>query len=78
MKEGEGEIMKGLMKLLVLLVVVLFISTLFKGGDYIRSISNLTGINLHSIADKADTLRIERYMAEKKRGQGEKEKEIGN
>ena len=68
--------MKGLIKLLVLLVVVFFVSSLFKGGDYIRSIGNSTGINLHSVADKADTFRIERFMAEKKRTQGENEKGI--
>jgi hypothetical protein len=70
---------KGLIKFLVFLVVVFFVSSLFKGGDYIRSIGTLTGINLHSVADTADTLRIERFMAEKKRNQGEKEKAlIGN
>jgi hypothetical protein len=67
---------KGLIKLVIFLVVVFFISSLFKGGDYIRSIGNSTGINLHSVADKADTFRIERFMAEKKQNQGAKEKEI--
>ncbi len=75
-KEVGGGIVKGLMKLLVLLIVVFFVSSLFKGGDYLRSIGHLTGINVHSIADVADTLRIERFMAEKKRTQGEKEKGI--
>jgi hypothetical protein len=67
---------KGLIKLLILIVVVFFVSALFKGGDYIRSIGELTGINVHSVADKADKYRIERFMAEKKSNRGEKVKEI--
>jgi hypothetical protein len=65
---------KGLIKLIVLLAIVFFISSLFKGGDYVRQISNKTGIGLHSVADVADSLRIERFMAEKKQEHMEQEK----
>jgi hypothetical protein len=74
-----GVIVKGLIKFLILLVVIFIVSSLFKGGDYVRSISNLTGIDLYSLADTADTMRIDRFMAEKKQTQGEKEKaRLGN
>jgi hypothetical protein len=74
-----GVIVKGLIKFLILLVVIFIVSSLFKGGDYVRSISNLTGIDLYSLADTADTMRISRFMAEKKQTQGEKEKaRLGN
>jgi hypothetical protein len=67
---------KGLIKFLIFLVLIFIVSSLFKGGDYVRSISNLTGIDLYSLADTADTMRVERFMSEKKQTQGEKEKAI--
>ena len=66
--------MKGLIKLIVLLAIIFFVSSLFKGGDYIRRISNKTGINLYSLADAADSLRIDRFMEEKKMEQGARDK----
>jgi len=66
--------MKGLIKLIVLLAVIFVISSLFKGGDYIRRISGTTGINLHSLAATADSLRIGKFIEEKKLERGDKEK----
>jgi hypothetical protein len=66
--------MKGLIKFFILLIVIVFVSALFKGGDYIRSFSDMTGINLYSLANTADDLRIERFMSEKQRDQAEMDK----
>ena len=70
--------MKGLMKLLILLAVIFIISSIFKGGDYIRMIGNKTGMNLHSVADKADSIRLDRFMNEKTREQRDREKALDN
>ncbi len=68
--------MKGLLKLIVLLAVIFFVSSLFKGGYYVRQIGVKTGVGLHSLADFADTLRISKFMDEKKHEQSEKEKKL--
>jgi hypothetical protein len=65
---------KGLIKLLILLAVVFCVSSIFKGGDYVRSISSKTGVNLHSLADLADSFRLETFMSQKKSQERNKEK----
>jgi len=64
---------KGLIKLFLFLAVCLLLSSIFKGGYYIRLISSKTGIDLHSAADLADSLRLDTFMAERKEQQRQKE-----
>ena len=66
--------MKGLIKLIILFAVVFCISSIFKGGDYVRMISGKTGVNLHSVAALADSFRLDTFMAKKKSQEMEKEK----
>ncbi len=68
--------MKGLIKLFVLMAVIFFVTSLFKGGDYIRLFGVRTGLGLQSLADTADSLRIEKFMEEKKHEQRQREKGI--
>ena len=78
MNKHRRNVVKGLMKLLILLAVIFIISSIFKGGDYIRLIGKKTGINLHSVADKADSIRLDRFMDEKTREQRDREKALDN
>ncbi len=66
--------MKGLIKLIILLAVVFCVSSIFKGGDYVRLIGSKTGINLHSVAALADSFRLDTFMAQKKVRERDKEK----
>ena len=66
--------MKGLIKLIILLAVVFCVSSIFKGGDYIRLIGSKTGINLHSVAALADSFRLDTFMPQKKVRERDKEK----
>ncbi len=66
--------MKGLLKLLVLLTVIFFVSSIFKGGDGIRWIMSKTGVNLHGMANTADTFRLDDFMKNQRKEQNEKEK----
>jgi hypothetical protein len=65
---------KGLIKLIILLAVVFCVSSIFKGGDYVRLIGSKTGINLHSVATLADSFRLDTFMAQKKVRERDKEK----
>jgi hypothetical protein len=65
---------KGLIKLIILLAVVFCVSSIFKGGDYVRLIGSKTGINLHSVAALADSMRLDTFMAQKKVWGRDKEK----
>ena len=72
-------VVNGVIKLLVLLAFIFVISSLFKGGDYVRLLGKKTGISLHSVAEVADTIRIDRFMDNRKRDQRDREKAlVGN
>jgi hypothetical protein len=65
--------------MLMLLGLVFVVSSIFKGGDYIRLIGYKTGVNLHSIADVADSFRLDEFMASKSsQSQAKEKKKLGN
>ena len=66
--------MKKLFLLLMLLGLVFAVSSIFKGGDYVRLIASKTGVNLHSVADIADSFRLDDFMAKGSAASKEKEK----
>jgi hypothetical protein len=64
---------KSIIKLFFLLLVVIFVSSIFKGGDYIRTIGDISGINLETLADVADSMRLGNFMSEKQNEMRQKE-----
>lgn len=66
--------MKGFIKLIILIAVVFCVSSIFKGGDYVRLIGSKTGINLHSVATLADSFRLDTFVGQKKNLEMDKEK----
>ena len=65
--------MKVLIKLFFILIVCLLLSSIFKGGYYIRLIGSKTGINLNSVAEQADSLKLDTFMAKRKAQERQKE-----
>ena len=72
-KRIRGCNVKGLIKLFFFLAICLLLSSIFKGGYYIRLIGDKAGIDLHSEADLADSLRLDTFMAEKRKQERQKE-----
>jgi hypothetical protein len=66
--------MKKLFFLLMLLGLVFVVSSIFKGGDYVRLIAFKTGVNLYSVADVADSFRLDDFMAKRSSESRAKEK----
>jgi hypothetical protein len=63
----------------MLLGLVFVVSSIFKGGDYVRQIGYKTGINLHSIADVADSFRLDDFMSSKSsESQAREKRKLGN
>jgi|WetSurMetagenome_2_1015567.scaffolds.fasta_scaffold00152_17 hypothetical protein len=56
--------MKKLFYLLMLLLVLFVVSSVFKGGEYIRLISAKTGVNLGVAESIADSLSLGDFMRE--------------
>jgi hypothetical protein len=59
--------MKKLFYFLMLLLFVFVVSSIFKGGDYIRIISGKTGVDLGPVAQIADSLSLGDFMQEHKK-----------
>jgi hypothetical protein len=57
--------MNKLLWILVCLALAFVISSVFFGGNYIRSAGEKLGINIDKVADLADSFRLDRFMAEK-------------
>lgn len=71
--------MKGLIKLFFLLAVLFCVSSIFRGGDYIRLISIKTGVNLSSLESLADSFRLDTFMSQRKNQERNKEdRTLGN
>jgi hypothetical protein len=70
--------MKKLFYLFVALVIAFFVSSVFKGGDYIRLISVKTGVSLGPLESIADSLSLGDFMSDHSRSVKSKEqKRIG-
>jgi hypothetical protein len=54
--------MKKLFWLITLLLLLFIVSSVFKGGEYVRRISSATGVNLKPVAEIADTLSLGDFM----------------
>jgi len=65
--------LKGLFKLFILAAILFCVSSIFKGGDYIRFIGSKTGVYLPSVAALADSLRLDSFIAQRKSHEQQKE-----
>jgi hypothetical protein len=70
--------MKKLFYLLMLLLFVFIVSSVFKGGDYVRLISVKTGVNLAPVAQIADSLSLGDFMDEQsEHSKGAQKRRVG-
>jgi len=66
--------MKKLLYFIFALLAVFIISSMFKGGEYVRMISAKTGVSLGPLADIADTLSLGDFMKTHSRSNIEQQK----
>jgi hypothetical protein len=66
--------MKKLFFFIMFILIVFIVSSIFKGGEYIRLISAKTGVDLAPIAQIADTLSLGDFMKTHSRQNLEKQK----
>jgi hypothetical protein len=69
--------MKKLFYLIMFVLIVFIVSSIFKGGEYIRLISAKTGVDLAPVAQIADTLSLGDFMKSHSRQSVEKQKQRG-
>jgi nitrate reductase gamma subunit len=68
--------MSGMMKFLIFLVVAYMVMAVFWGGDYVRWAGARTGVNLHAVAEVADTFRLDRFMQQRQSEQRAKDRSL--